>query len=94
MGAALDEDREKLANPVEIARVDELLETPRGPKPRPDITTRLATSEDAESVSELLGEVFHDYPTPSNNPDYIRSELKRGVPIRLVESPTSTSRTG
>ena len=85
MGAALDEERGRLANPVEIARVDELLETPRGPKPRPDIETRRATLDDAERVARLLGEVFHDYPTPSNDPAYIRGELERGVPIRFIE---------
>lgn len=85
MGAALDEDRDRLANPLEIARVDELLETPRSPKPRPDIETHRATLDDAERIADLLGEVFSGYPTPSNDLAYIRSELERGVPMRFVE---------
>ncbi len=85
MGHALDGERDQLANPVEVARVDALARRPRPVRPIPDVETRLARPEDAPKLAELIGETFADYPTPSDDPEYLRAQLEEGTPFRLVE---------
>lgn len=79
------DDRAELANPREVQKVDDLLEKPRAPKPRPDVETFRATPEDAERIAELIGATFTDYPTPSDDADYVRELISDGTPFRYVE---------
>lgn len=85
MGATLAPGRAELAHPIEDGRVDEILAQPRPARPVPDLDTRLAEPEDAEAIAALLGRIFADYPTPSDDPAYVAAEIERGAPYRLIE---------
>lgn len=84
MGLATDPERATLANPLEVSRVDSLIEEAPPAKERDPVGTVLATETDAEAIAELLGETFREYPTPSSDPDYVRAQIREGVPFRLV----------
>ncbi len=49
-----------------------------------DTRTILALPQDAEKIARLIDITFHDYPTPSHDPKYIRSQIESGVPFRYV----------
>jgi len=52
----------------------------------PDVQTTLAMPKDANKIAALIDKTFFDYPTPSHDPDYIRSQIEAGVPFRFVEA--------
>ena len=84
LGAALDDSRGSLANPDEVAMVDDLVAKPWQPKDRPDVQTRRAGVDDAAQVARLIAATFEHYPTPSGVPEYIAGQIEAGVPFRTV----------
>lgn len=85
MGLAPDPERAELANPREVARVDDLIDDAPAGTPRPPVVTRRATVDDAAPIAALLGNTFDEYPTPSSEPSYVREQLRDGIPFRVVE---------
>ncbi|MFT6396139.1 MAG: putative beta-lysine N-acetyltransferase [Bradymonadia bacterium] len=84
MGLATDLERSELANPREVSRVDSLIDDAPPAKQRETVKTVRATEADAEAIADLLGRIFTEYPTPSSDPDYVRAQIREGVPFRLV----------
>ncbi|MDF1564668.1 MAG: GNAT family N-acetyltransferase [Deltaproteobacteria bacterium] len=82
---ALDGERSDGGHPLEVARVDALIE--RGPRPgrtHLPVETHRATPADAPEIAELIAETFEQYPTPSGNPEYIAGAIEEGTPFRVV----------
>ncbi len=50
-----------------------------------EVQTILALPSDAEKIAPLIDITFRDYPTPSHDPNYIRTQIESGVPFRYVE---------
>lgn len=42
------------------------------------------TTRDAALIARLLAETFDHYPTPSGAPGYIESQIRQGIPFRVV----------
>jgi len=85
LGLALDDDRADLANPTEVARVQQLLDETRPASVRVRHETTLASVDDAPRIAQLLGETFAEYPTPSDDPAYVAKQIEDGTPFRFVE---------
>lgn len=86
MGLALTAEREGLANPLDAARVDEIVAAAGSGRMHEAVPTRRAEPGDAEALANLIDETFSDYPTPSHDPSYIAQQLRHGTPFRVVES--------
>lgn len=84
LGLATKAARAPLAHPVEVAAVDELIKSAPAPRVREKVWTERALPCDAADVAALLGSTFEDYPTPSSDPAYVRSQIEEGVPFRVV----------
>ncbi len=85
LGMSLDEEREGLANPREVTRVDALLALrPPARARRARMHTHRATRADAPALAALLGATFTDYPTPSHEPAYVASQIAQGTIFRMV----------
>ncbi len=85
-GARVEEIVEKY-DPVgddEITERYDLLADDRMVATQTDVRTILALPRDAERIAALIDVTFHDYPTPSHDPHYIRSQIESGVPFRYV----------
>lgn len=52
---------------------------------QPEQKTILAMPDDAERIAQLIDKTFFDYPTPSHDPAYVRSQIESGVPFRYIE---------
>lgn len=83
LGLALDDSRSGLANPVEVERVDRIVASAGPGRNHAPVETLRATTSHAAAIAELLDETFADYPTPSNDPDYIARQIERGTPFRV-----------
>ena len=86
LGAYPDPARGRIGWPEDVAAVRQLLaaQTPHPPR-RNRASTRRATTADAEAIAGLLGRTFAEYPTPSDDPDYVAEAIRDGVPFRLIE---------
>lgn len=84
MGAYPDPSRAELASPEEVARVEAILEKVGPARVRAEVSTERAGVADAEALAELLGETFAQYPTPSDDPEYVAEAIQSGVPFRMV----------
>jgi putative beta-lysine N-acetyltransferase len=84
LGAALTDARRELSNPIEVARVDALIESAPTGRDRESTETVRATLEHAPAIAELIAETFDDYPTPSHDPAYIARQIEEGTPFRLT----------
>lgn len=51
----------------------------------PEVKTILAMPSDSERIAKLIDKTFFDYPTPSHDANYVRSQIESGVPFRYVE---------
>lgn len=86
LGKSLDDRRPNATTKEELALVKKVLADKGAPVPAPsDVQSRRAIVEDAPRIAELLGETFEQYPTPSNDPDYVAEQIAAGAPFRLVE---------
>lgn len=86
LGKALDDSRPTATTEAELALVEKVLAAKGKPVAAPtDVQSRRAIVEDAPLIAELLGETFEQYPTPSNDPDYVADQIAAGAPFRLVE---------
>lgn len=83
-GRAVDPARARLANPLEVERVDSILASAPPASSRPIVATRLADADDAPAIAALLGDTFAEYPTPSAEPAYIAEQIETGTPFRIV----------
>jgi putative beta-lysine N-acetyltransferase len=84
MGAFPDPERRDLAAPLEVRKVERLVEAAAAsPRPRPEVETDLATPHDAEGIAQLLTATFPEYPTPSD-PQYVAHAIEDGTPFRIV----------
>lgn len=87
MGAYPDPERASLAAPARVEEVERLVEERSLVRPcHPDVSTALATVEDAEAIAELLTETFPQYPTPSGDPAYVGEAIDEGTPFRVVRA--------
>ncbi|MFN3200285.1 MAG: GNAT family N-acetyltransferase [Bradymonadia bacterium] len=86
MGWWQDADRRSLADADGVQQVMDLMaERANAPTAeRLSVETARATVEDAESIAELLGETFSQYPTPSDDPAYVAQAIEAGHPFRCV----------
>jgi putative beta-lysine N-acetyltransferase len=50
-------------------------------------TLRIARMEDAEQLSLLYDQIFQTYPTPMNEPEYVKKTMREGTIYYLIESP-------
>ncbi|NRF95238.1 putative beta-lysine N-acetyltransferase [Paenibacillus frigoriresistens] len=50
-------------------------------------TLRIARMEDAEQLSLLYDQIFQTYPTPMNEPEYVKKTMWEGTIYYLIESP-------
>ncbi len=64
---------------------DEVLDEAESRAITADEQTIRALPRDAEKIAKLIDITFHDYPTPSHNPAYIRTQIENGVPFRYIE---------
>ncbi|PKM86551.1 MAG: putative beta-lysine N-acetyltransferase [Firmicutes bacterium HGW-Firmicutes-12] len=46
---------------------------------------RTATEDDAESITEIFNKVFTSYPTPMDNPEYVKDIMKQNVLFKIAE---------
>lgn len=76
-----------LADPSAEAQTRQVIEG-LDARPVPELpdepTTTRATEDDADAIARLLRATFRSYPTPSDDPAYIREQLRQGTPFRLV----------
>ena len=84
MSGFVDHRRARLANPVEVAKVDKIVRARRAGKDHPHIESERASESDAAELAELLGTTFPDYPTPSANAHYLEKQLREGTPFRVI----------
>ncbi len=52
--------------------------------PPAKVQTIRAMPKDAEEIAKLIDVTFHDYPTPSHDPGYVRSQIENGAPFRYI----------
>jgi beta-lysine N6-acetyltransferase len=71
---------------------DQILERVLGLAPKPDhaplpeyCTQRPASADDADRLAALYGQTFQTYPTPMNDPAYIRKVMGEGTIFYIVE---------
>lgn len=79
-------DPARARSPSAVGEVLEIIEARRGepPRARPPVVTTRATVEDAVEIAELIGETFAEYPTRSDDPEYVAQCIEGGAPFRLV----------
>lgn len=53
--------------------------------PEVETKTVLAIPEDSERIASLIDRTFNDYPTPSHDPNYIKTQIESGSPFRFIE---------
>jgi putative beta-lysine N-acetyltransferase len=85
MGAAVDAQRRKPANPADTQLVDALLSRRRpAGRVHDHVPTRRATADDAPGIARLIADCFDCYPTPSGVPDFIAGQIGNGTIFRVV----------
>lgn len=86
MSFALDKERDQLADPEDVARVEAIIDE-RGPsafKPN-TVSTEIAKLSDAANIATLIDDTFEQYPTPSGVASYVAKAIRAGTPFRMVK---------
>jgi beta-lysine N6-acetyltransferase len=85
----LTNDRRNSAYWVDEDRIlKDVLKIGTGSKNQPlqsNYSLRMADIEDANSLAELYGNVFQVYPTPMNDPEYVRKMIQSGTLFCVIE---------
>ncbi|MBO8129042.1 MAG: putative beta-lysine N-acetyltransferase [Peptococcaceae bacterium] len=81
-------DKRRLSSrfPEEEKMLREILQKPQVPKTKPgaQFELRRATRDDIRDLAHLFDRVFETYPTPVNDPGYLKTAMDHGVIFRLA----------
>jgi putative beta-lysine N-acetyltransferase len=94
MSFNLDPTRRVLANPKEVFRVEQKLDTVESMLVsgtlKAESSTVLELKHQDESLlcqtAALMGETFKDYPTPSDDPEYLKKYIQDGSSFHVIQS--------
>ena len=84
LGHAPEPGRARPADAGAASEVERLVRSKGAPGEKLPEPTLRGAAGDAALIARLLAETFEHYPTPSGAPGYIESQLRQGIPFRLV----------